>query len=421
MGAAYQDALGWLYRLEPRGIRLGVERVREALKLRGNPDSFYRIVQVAGTNGKGSTAAMIERVLRASGHRVGLYTSPHLHGYGERMRVQGRPAGRAELVRRVRELRGFVDDPQTPWLTFFEVSLMMACERFRDAGCDVVVLEVGLGGRLDATTAASADVSVITEIDLDHRHRLGSTIPAIAREKAGIIRAKTPVVIGASRPEARRVIGARARRLGAERYYQGRDFGWREPGEIWCGESRFSSLTLGLAGDHQRGNAAVAVQAARLVDSELDVKAVRNGLRLTSWPGRLESIPGAPRFLLDAAHNPAGCEALATYLKGQAREGRRVLLFGAMADKEIHRMLPTLVKQVDRVIFAVPDMHRAADPRELAATYGGRAARSVETGLSMAKRAAGGDGEVIVAGSIFLLAEVRARVLGILSDPPIPM
>ncbi len=427
--ADYREAVRYLYGLEPRGIRLELDRVRAALALRGDPHRGCRFVHVAGTNGKGSVAAMTEAALRAAGLRTGLYTSPHLHRFVERIRIDGRPVSEASVARRVADLRAALAVPGAPELTFFETATLLAFECFRDAQCDVVVLEVGLGGRLDATNVIEPALSVITRIALDHQGRLGNTLGAIAAEKAGILKRGVPAVVGVREPEAREVIAARARALRVPVWWIDRDFAARDEGRgrlsVRVGGEWISGLRSRLAGAHQRDNAAVVVAALRRLSAQglVDVpeEAIRRGLGAVRWPGRLERIGRAPTFLLDAAHNPDGCTALAAHLDGLPRRGPRVLVFGAMADKDLAAMLAAFDGRVDERIYAEPKMARATAVATLAAIRPGRLARSTADALARARRRAGPEGLVVVAGSIFLMAEARARLRGVPTEPPLRM
>ncbi len=226
--SGYQEALTWMYGLESRGVKLGLAPMQAALSLRGNPHDGLRYLHVAGTNGKGSVCAMTERALRAAGYRTGWFSSPHLHRYVERIRINGRPIAEAEMARRLFSLR---DDPRLPQLTFFEYTTVAAFEAFREHGCDVVVLEVGLGGRLDSTNVVSPTVTVVTNIGLDHMHVLGDNIRSIAREKAGIIKARAPLVTGVRDPVAAAVMTEKVRRMGTTSWRLGRDFSITPTGE----------------------------------------------------------------------------------------------------------------------------------------------------------------------------------------------
>jgi dihydrofolate synthase/folylpolyglutamate synthase len=430
----YAEAIERLFALQTRGIRMGVSRMEAALELRGHPERGQRFVHVGGTNGKGSVSAMVAACLSQAGYRTGLFTSPHLHRFVERARIDGRPLRESEAAARISELLSAFEQKGAPETTFFELATLLALEAFRDHHCDVVVLEVGLGGRLDATNAVTPVVSVITRVALDHMRILGNSVSAIAREKAGIIKRGVPLVAGVRDPAARRVIAARARSVRAEVAWIDRDFSV-VPGVrknrfgVRVGDRTIADLRIRLAGEHQRDNAACAVAAlVRLRDQgfALPDAVLRRGLLRARWPGRLERVPGKPAFLFDAAHNLDGCQTLARYLASAeswrpSRRGRRVLVFGSMADKQYGQMLRLLSPLVDSVIFSPPKIHRAASYAQLRRHAAGVRARDVADALSRARRAAGPTGEVVVAGSIFLVAEARARVLGLRSDPLIRM
>ncbi len=432
---SYASELRWLYGLSARGIRLELDRMRGGLAHRGHPERGLAVVHVAGTNGKGSVSSFCERMLRAAGYRTGLFTSPHLHRFVERFKVNGRPLSEGEVTQRLADQRR--DAENMPPLTFFEHSALLALEAFRDHRCDVVVLEVGLGGRLDATNVVDDPVvSVVTRIAFDHVNILGNTLGAIAGEKAGILKTGRPAVLGAREPEARRVLLEVARRRRTKPWLLGRDFDG-EPvprgARIRVGDDT-RELRLGLLGAHQAENAAISVAAMHRMRAEgwaIDEDAIATGLAKTTWPGRLElrrpprSEHGPrPRFLFDCAHNPDGCAALAEHLRTMPRssEGRRVLLFGALADKEHEPMLASFDEIVDRRVYAVPKMPRAPKSAKVfAAIREGTVARSVREGIAKAEKLAGPDGLVVVGGSIFLVQEARAHVLGLRTDPSIGM
>lgn len=410
--------------MQSRGARLGLERTQAAVKLRNSPERDLDFVHIAGTNGKGSVATMMESVLRQAGYRTGKFSSPHLHRYVERVQINGRPLSEAETARRLEALRA---DDGLSSLTFFEYTTLLAFEAFRDAACDIVLLEVGLGGRLDSTNVVTPLVSVITNIGLEHQRILGDTIARIAKEKAGIIKPRVPVIVGARAASARRVISARARKLRAPLSLIGRDFDASWSGDrldASVGKHRLDRLRLGLSGTYQGDNAACALAALSKLKSqgfEFDEADVRAGLARTRWPGRLEWHRGKPAFLFDAAHNADGCVQLSRYLEAVGWDGPVILLFGAMRDKDHRRMLTAFDRHVTSRVYASPRIHRAAAATTFSKIRRGRVARSVAQALQLAQDRAGPDGLVVVAGSIFLLAEVRALVKGIRSDPPIAM
>jgi dihydrofolate synthase/folylpolyglutamate synthase len=353
-----------------------------------------------------------------------------MHRYVERVRIDGRPLGLAEAAARIDELLAAFARRGAPDTTFFELTTLLAIEAYRDHRCDIAVLEVGLGGRLDATNAVAPLASVITRVALDHTHVLGDTVAEIAREKAGIVKRAVPVVVGARDPDAQRVIARRARRVGATVLLIDRDFEplpGPQPGRfgVRVGARVIGRLRTRLAGVHQYDNAACAVAAlAALRGAGLAISDahMRAGLARVRWPGRLERVPGRPSFLFDAAHNADGCAALARYLQsgdraGRARSGRRVLIFGAMVDKQYPEMLRLLAPLADRVFYCPPNLRRAASHAQLRRVAPGARTRGVADALARARRAAGPGGEVVVAGSIFLVADARAHVLGLRTDP----
>jgi dihydrofolate synthase/folylpolyglutamate synthase len=443
---SYASELQWLYGLSARGIRLELDRMRGGLAHRGDPQRGLAVVHVAGTNGKGSVSSYCERVLRAAGYRTGIFTSPHLHRFVERFKVNGRPLSEAEVTRRLADQRR--DAENMPPLTFFEHSALLALEAFRDHGCEVVVLEVGLGGRLDATNVIEDPaISVVTRIAFDHMNILGDTLSAIAKEKAGILKSGRPAVIGARDAEPRRVLLEVARRKKTAPWVIGREFdGTPTPrgARIRVADDE-RDFRLGLAGAHQAENAAIAVAAMHRLRADgwaIDDDAIATGLAKTTWPGRLElrRVPDGPdgprpRFLFDCAHNPDGCLALAAHLRamrtgatetslqaGSAKKPRTVLLFGALADKEHEPMLACFDDVVDRRVYAVPDVPRAPKSAKVfTAIRDGVVAQSVREGIAKAERLAGPDGLVVVGGSIFLVQEARAHVLGLRTDPSISM
>jgi len=420
----YTEALRWLYGLESRGIKLGLDRIAAAAEVRGHPEHASRFVHVAGTNGKGSVATMVESVLRAAGYRTGQFASPHLQRYVERVQIAGRPISEGEAAKRIEELR---DDTRLPPLSFFEYTTLLALEAYRDARCDVVVLEVGLGGRLDSTNIVTPEASVITNISFEHERILGDTLAKIAREKAGVLKPSVPCIVGARGKAVRRAISARARSVGAPLRWIDRDFEgtWHDGSlSVRVGAREWTGLRLGLQGAYQGDNAACAIATlVELGESGFEVSDahLRAGLKRSKWPGRLEWHRANPAFLFDAAHNASGCETLARYLDDLEFPGPVVLLFGAMRDKDHRRMLAAFDGRVDRRVYAAPSVDRSERPERLAKLRGGTVARSVRDAIARAKRAAGPDGLVVTAGSIFLVSEVRALVKNIRTDPPIAM
>lgn len=414
---AYAEVLRELYALAGRGIEPGLDRMRAALAAVGHPERSLRVVHVAGTNGKGSVSAMVATGLAAAGQRVGLYTSPHLSSFTERMRVLGGTAiERADVVDGWRAVR----EPilRVPGVTFFEVITALALWVFRERRVDVAVLEVGLGGALDATNVVDRPLAcAITRVGLDHQRYLGPDLASIAAEKAGILKAGVSAVIGPQREEARAVIERVASAVGAPLVHVGRDVVVEDGLAVHGLGHRVEALSPRLRGEHQRENVAVAVGVLFVLDA-LGVRSdVRAAVETVEWPGRLERI--GP-YLLDAAHNADGCEALAAHLRSTPQP-RRVLVFGAMADKDWRAMIERLRPEVDAIVVTAPPLSRAERPDVLADAIGARAVADPGEALALARSLAGEGGEIVIAGSIYLMGELRARILGIPADPPIAM
>jgi len=416
------------------GVKFGLATIRAVLERMGRPQSAFRTLLVAGTNGKGSVVAYADAALRASGLRVGRYTSPHLERVNERIAVDGRDIPARALrsaVLRVRDTAAaLVREGAIPaHPTYFEVLTAAAFAHFRDAAVDVAVLEVGMGGRLDATNVAEPLASAIVSIDLDHQAYLGRSRAAIAREKAGVLRRGRTTVLGPMAAAARRAIAEAARPLRARLVDAARGCAVGiGPGgiDLRTPAGRYRGIRS-LAGRHQVDNVVVAVrllEEARAAGLGFDAAALPRALAAARWPGRLERIAGRPPVLLDGAHNPAAARALRDHLRGI---GPFVLVFGAMRDKDIAGMARVLFPLARAVVLTRPRVDRAATPAEIARRAGPLAAgarreSAPRRALLWARRRAGPDGTVVVAGSLFLVGALRgaaaARQRGGASKPP---
>lgn len=426
-----KEILAELFSYTQFGIKLGLGRVRLLLSALGDPQDRFPSIHVAGTNGKGSTAAMAASILQAAGLRVGLYTSPHLCDFSERIRIDGRPIGEADVARHYLYIKrvwaslgkaGVEEgDP-----TFFELTTAMAFRHFAERRVDAAVIETGLGGRLDATNVLRPIVTVLTTISRDHEAHLGGSISAIAREKAGIVKPGVPVVVGSLVSEAEAVVEQAARERGAKVVRLGEEFRAESVRLTAAGgtfdwtreDACFAGLSIPLAGAHQVRNAAVAAaaatEAARASGGAFDVgeQAVREGLRRVSWPGRFEVLSSAPTVILDGAHNPEGMCALIDALSLLPPSERRTLVFGALADKNAGRMLASAGPAFDRIVLVRPESERAADPRELADLVPDGPEAIVRGGVGGALAeildGAGARDRIVVAGSLYLVGEARA-------------
>ena len=405
----YSDSVQFLYALgnEIKTARLGLGRIRALLSALGNPERVYRVVHVAGTNGKGSTCAMIEAGLRAAGVRTGLFTSPHLVEPTERIQIDGRPVTPEQFCRAfetVRRVAESLDADGPP--TYFETVTAMGFWLFRESGVETAVVEVGLGGRLDATNVVAPALTVITPIDFDHEVFLGNTIEAIAGEKAGILKPGVPAVFARQRPEAGAVIEARAAELGI-RVKRAAEFQIGDLDgdlEIDARGSRFRGVECPLPGEHQVDNAVTAILALE------ELGAPPQGIAETRWPGRLEYVAPNPDILLDGAHNPAGARALARYLERFCPHRKRWLVYGAMRDKSVEEIAGILFPLADELILTAPVSARALRPEALAQIAGrGQISPTVKDALDLVRGQADSEDLVVITGSLFLVGEARSH------------
>jgi dihydrofolate synthase/folylpolyglutamate synthase len=426
----YQRTLDWLYALEAaKGMDFKLERVALALQRLGDPHRRYPVLHIAGTNGKGSVAALLDAVLRAAGRRVGLYTSPHLVDLAERIQLDGRPVSHATIIALADEVRA-VSSARGIDLTFFEIVTVMAFLAFARAGIDAAVVEVGLGGRLDATNVVDPLVAVITSIGLDHTEWLGETRAAIAAEKGGIIKPGRPVVLGPLAADAAEVLQRMAEDMHAplvtgddgaasparaRRYRVGTAAGggFDFDGLGWT----LRGLPQVLRGAHQLRNAGTAVAALALVREPLgvDESAVRAGLAAVRWPGRLEIVDHAPLTIVDGAHNPDGAAALMRELPGMIGARPLHLLFAVMGDKDWRPMVEILAPGCRGVVVTEVRSPRGAPCREVAAAFAPHCPAVAEPDLARAwhlvRQNAGATGAVVAAGSLFLVGALRERGL----------
>jgi dihydrofolate synthase/folylpolyglutamate synthase len=403
----YPDSVRFLYALgnEIKSAKLGLERIRAVLEALGHPERAFRVVHVAGTNGKGSTCAMIEAGLRAAGIRTGLFTSPHLIEPTERIQIDGIPVSEADFERAfniVHETAEKLDLDCHP--TYFETVTAMAFWFFKEKLVDTAVIEVGLGGRLDSTNVVQPVLTVITPIDFDHEAYLGHTIEAIASEKAGILKPGVPAVFARQRPEAAAVLEARVAELRV-RVTRAEEFEIRGL-HIDARGSRFSGILCPLAGEHQVDNAVTAALALRALGVSTE------GIAETRWPGRIEHVSPNPDIILDGAHNPAGARALARYLD-RFYGGRRIwLVYGAMRDKAIEEVAGVLFPLASELILTAPDTSRALRPEALAEFAGrGHIEPGAESAINYARTHAADEDIIVITGSLFLVGEARRLFL----------
>ncbi|MGA2247742.1 MAG: folylpolyglutamate synthase/dihydrofolate synthase family protein [Verrucomicrobiota bacterium] len=402
----YPETIQFLYGLRLFGAKFGLENTLKLAALAGQPQERLRFIHVAGTNGKGSTCAMLESIYRAAGLRVGLFTSPHLVSFRERIQVNRQLISEAEVVRLMVEfqplLKRFPDDHHP---TFFEVVAVLALRFFADQKCDLVIWETGLGGRLDATNIVLPLASVITNIAIDHQQWLGDTLEKIAAEKAGIIKSGVPVVTATDAPGALRVI----ERIAGEK---GAPLSPIDPRHI----SPLAQYAA-LLGEHQKVNAALALAVVEILQRRLPVsqESIRDGLALVRWAGRLQLLegPGGQALLLDGAHNAAGAAVLRAALEKDFAGTPKAFIFGALADKKWSEIC-TILAPLASEVFTVPvASERTAPPADLAAAF-----RAANPGLRAAAAASFSDALnackdrrfVVITGSLYLVGEALERL-----------
>lgn len=419
----YPDSVRFLYSLgnEVRTAKLGLERIGALLEALGNPERGLWFAHVAGTNGKGSTCAMIESGLRSAGFRTGLYTSPHLLEPVERIRIAGEPVTSAEFAEAFDQVHAAAEDLLRAGAidlhpTYFETVTAMALLLFRRRKAGRIVLEVGLGGRLDATNVVMPAVCAITQIDFDHEAWLGKSLEAIAGEKAGILKRGVPAVIAAQRAEVEETIAKRASEVDAPcvptREWEIRELSLDALGSRFVlrrGAGPGLRIECSLAGEHQVENARTA--GAVLEVAGVGAQAIEEGIRSARWPGRLEHVGERPEMILDGAHNPAGARALRSYLE-RFYGGRRVwLIYGAMRDKAVAEVTGELFSAAAEVIVTAPRQTRAVRPEaiaELAEHPRLRPAADLAEAIGMARAGAGADDVIVITGSLFLVAEAKS-------------
>ena len=436
--AAYRRTLEWIHSVGRFGMKQGLERMEALLSLLGNPHRELRYVHIGGTNGKGSVAAMLAAVLQESGYRTALYTSPYIFAFNNRMSIDGRDIDNDRLVELVRRVRPLVEqvgaDDRLGPMTEFEVVTALALTYFAAEKPDLVVLEVGLGGRFDATNVIRPLLTVITNINLDHTGVLGETIGAVAGEKAGIIKTGVPVLTGASNQEAGAIITQACRKHRAPLFYalasgesapEGVKGAYGSRKEItaegqlidYRGFVRsYSDLFIPLRGLHQVANAALALASMEMLGEygfNFPEKDLRRGLAKTTWPARLELIGQNPLLILDGAHNPAAMQALAAALPEHFSYRRLILVLGVMEDKD-PSMLDHILPLADTVVLTRPDLPRSAAPAQIAAALKNRfqgqviTEERVKCAVDKALSLAGPDDAVLVTGSFYTVSEAQA-------------
>lgn len=400
----YQKAIDWLYSTQQFGIKLGLVQPRRLLReTLSFPKAGVKVIHVAGTNGKGSTCAMIDALARGSGTRTGLFTSPHLVDYRERIRVNGIEISEKTTAQYLTELREHVSDWEDH-PTFFELTLAVGMRYFRKQNCTLIILETGMGGRLDATTAVPADLAVITPIAMDHTQWLGNTLAEVAAEKAGIIVSGKPVISSRQAPAAQGVIEEHANELVS-------------PIEFIT--TPLTGYGINLPGPHQRDNAALAAAAVHQIGLPLNSDIVRDALSKVSWAGRFEklSILHYPSsIILDAAHNPHAAEALAATWKEQYPEQKASMIFGAVEGKNTHEVLAALAPITSHIHLTPIDSPRSLSGEELAIALPPNTPHTIHQNLDSALSSID-TSPTLICGSIFLIGQAKAKLTATTTRP----
>ncbi len=420
----YQASLDYLYGLEKFGMIFGLTKVEAILEAIGNPHQEIQAIHIGGTNGKGSTAAMIASILRREGYRVGLYTSPHLIRFTERMKLNGREIEKEEVAELTEWMRQRIEEAGiAPPFTFFDFTTAMALLYFRQKMVDVAVLEVGLGGRLDSTNVIDPLLSIITNIGKDHEDILGKGVLKIAREKAGIIKRGRPLITAATQPQVVHLFSTLCKEKGSPLFRVGKEFRF-----ILEEEGKFSyeglhrklwGLSVNLRGCHQKINATTALGAMEVLDDlgyHVSNEAMSDGLKEVDWPGRLEIVSSSPRVILDGAHNPEGALALRESLKNDFQYRHLILLLGIMKDKDVQSILNALSPLADHIILTRPHTDRSASPELLRRALGrnGTKAEVIEDFKKAIDRGlflTGPEDLLCITGSLYTVGEARTYFL----------
>jgi dihydrofolate synthase/folylpolyglutamate synthase len=418
---AYQQSLEYLYGLEKFGMIFGLTQVEKILNAIGNPHQEIQAIHVGGTNGKGSTAAMMSSILQKEGYRVGLYTSPHLIRFTERIKVNGKEIEEEEVATLTEWMRKEIEAAGVfPPFTFFDFTTAMALHYFKQKVVDLAILEVGLGGRFDSTNVIDPSISIITNIAKDHEEYLGRSILKIAREKAGIIKKGRPLITAATQPHVLRLFSKVCQEKGSPYFRVGKEFRYVRADD---GEFDYEGLNrklwdvhLNLKGFHQVINATTALGAMEVLEDlgyRVSTHAMIDGLKEVDWPGRLEMVSSSPRVILDGAHNPAGAIVLRESLEKEFQYQNLILLIGIMKDKDIQTMLHLLSPLADHIILTQPHTDRATPPTLLKKALGQNGEKAeiaedlkeaIERGLSLTRK----EDLLCITGSLYTVGEAKS-------------
>ena len=413
-GTSYRESIKYLYGLQIYGVKFGLSKTYELMKRLGNPHHGKKYIHIAGTNGKGSVSAMLESILLRAGMKVGFYSSPHLVRFTERFRINHKEITQKRVAELTDRLRNIIDPDNPP--TYFEATTVISLTYFAEENTDISIMEVGMGGRLDATNIIKPMVSAITNISLEHQAFLGRRLIDIAGEKAGIIKKGVDTVTAATQPSVIRLFEGICAEKNAPFWRAGKDMRYRSAGSglsYYGLKHTFRNLDAGLKGSYQKRNIALAIAIIELLEQkgfEISSRDIKEGLRETIWPGRLHLISKSPLIVLDGAHNPAGIREVAEAVEKTFPYNRLILIIGIMKDKDIGNMISRLVPMADYIICTSPDYYRSAESGDLmkiAYAY----SRHVESvpviskAIDRAKEMAGPRDMILITGSLFTIGE----------------
>jgi len=414
---SYNSCLESMYGLRRFGIKMGLSTIKTVLSSLGNPQNTYACIHVAGTNGKGSVASSLASILNQAGYKTGLYTSPHLVRFNERIQVNNRPISNRNVVASYNTIKKTHHGDREP--TFFEFATIMAFYEFASRKVDWAIIETGMGGRLDATNIIRPRVSVITNISLEHRDYLGDTLEQISGEKAGIIKTRTPVITGIRQKKAIAVVKNKAAEKSAPLFCFGKNFKVRrnKSGTFsYQGiETNWKNLRTGLSGDHQVDNAALVLAACEILnqnDAELSLDHIKAGLIKNRWPGRLEIVSTKPRLILDGAHNFIAARNLARFLSANYNKRKVIMVIGILDDKPYRAMLNCLLPTANQVILTRAKINRAMEAEKLEPIAKKIIPQvtiisDVKQALAHAIKTASPDDTICVAGSLYVVGEAK--------------
>ena len=417
---SYQKCLDKIYKLGRFGIKLELDTIQNILNLLDNPEKQYNLVHVAGTNGKGSTATYIASILQMAGFKTGVYTSPHLVKFNERMTINGEPISDDDVVKAYEAVHK-VDTGERK-ATFFEIATAMGFYHFAKKNVEWAVIETGMGGRFDATNIITPKVSVITNLSIEHTDYLGNTIKALAKEKGGIIKPGTPVVTAVSQPSGLKVIKKTAKQNSSDLYIYKKDFSIRKnPGQNTYSYKglmkNFNHLIKPLPGEHQKENLSLALAACELIFDNLDESLVKKGLAITRWPGRLEHIQDKPLVIIDGAHNLKAAKVLGKYLASTLKDKKLTLVLGILDDKPHKKMLESLVPCAHNIIITKAKIDRSLEPSVLKKAVQEITKQpvtiieDVKKAVTHAIAISNKEDAVCIAGSLYVAGEAREQLI----------